>query len=499
MFDRSFWVLLSLGVALRCIALHQPIVDAHLLRQCQTAAVTRSLIEEPGFALSAQIPWLGDLDARFILELPLYNYLVMGVHRLTGNLDLSGKLTSILLWAASFIVLQGLWRRFRDPKQTFWANLLFILAPLEVFYGQAFMPEMLVQLLAFGFLLLAVRYDESPTLPRWTACAVVGMVGLLVKLPELAHLYFVLGWLLIRRGGWKAIFRPRYLIAALLTAAAMKGWSSYVDSINSVHLPEWTSKEALVGFVGPLENRWHLRPWLMIAGYLGVFVAPGLATLGIAWGVWISIKRRLTFSLLKMWLLSIAVFYGLWFGSAGSGQSYYNLPTVAPLCALFGIGSSAALAWGKIVAWQRTARICWILGTFLSAAPVLTYLFKQDGQILAAALWIRDHTAPEDVVIFRPNHRYDMVDYPFNPVVSYYSGHPTFVWTDNTPQQYRRVALDRALFAVVTTPPPPPAGVMASIGRLRGTKLPQTKSIDWLGSNGFTEFTAQGGFVIYKR
>src|SRR2546428_10163432 len=164
--ERSFWLFLFVGIALRCVAINQPLVDAHLLRQCITAAATESLIDEHGFNLSSSIPWVGDIDERYVQELPLYNYLVIRVHRVIGNLDMSGKIVSILLWAAAFFCLQFIWRRLLDREQTFWANLLFVIAPLSVFYGQAFMPEMLVQLLAFAFILLAIRYDEAPTVSR---------------------------------------------------------------------------------------------------------------------------------------------------------------------------------------------------------------------------------------------------------------------------------------------------------------------------------------------
>jgi len=35
-FDRSVWIFLLIGVALRCVAINQPLVDAHLIRQRQT-------------------------------------------------------------------------------------------------------------------------------------------------------------------------------------------------------------------------------------------------------------------------------------------------------------------------------------------------------------------------------------------------------------------------------------------------------------------------------
>ena len=79
--DRSFWLFLLVGIALRCVAINQPLIDAHLPRQCQTAAATESLINQPGFNLSSNIPWSGDIDHRYLQELPLYNYLVIGVHR----------------------------------------------------------------------------------------------------------------------------------------------------------------------------------------------------------------------------------------------------------------------------------------------------------------------------------------------------------------------------------------------------------------------------------
>lgn len=139
--ERSVWLLLLVAVALRCLALNQPLLDAHLSRQCQTAAATESLIEEPGFNLSSRIPWAGDR----LQELPFYNYLVIVVFHLIGYLDTSGKLTSIILWATSFAILQLIWRRLLDRDQTFWANILFVFAPLEFFYGQTFMPEMPVQ------------------------------------------------------------------------------------------------------------------------------------------------------------------------------------------------------------------------------------------------------------------------------------------------------------------------------------------------------------------
>jgi len=495
--NRSFWLFLLIGIALRCVAINQPLVDAHLLRQCQTAAATDSLIDQPGFNLSSNIPWVGDIDERYVQELPLYNYLVIGMHRVIGNLDMSGKIVSTLLWAAAFFCLQFIWQRLLDREQTFWANLLFVIAPLSVFYGQAFMPEMLVQLLAFGFVLLAIRYDETPTLTRWLSCMAVGLTGMLVKLPEIAQLYLILIVLILSREGRKALWRPRYWIAAVLTIAALKFWGNYLDVVNVGPLSFGSSKEKLSGYIGTWDSRFQLVPWGMVCFYLSAFVVTGPSALITAYGLWIFLRRQRE-KILGLWLLSLAVFYLLWFRLAAPAQSYYNLPALAPLCALFGIGMNRLLESKFLLPWRRPAIIGAVLLVILPAIPVYRYLFRQDRQILAAAKWVRENTKPNDVILFRPNHRSDMVDYAWNPVLAYYGKRPTFVWTKYTPESYRKAALERANYAVVTLPRPPPSGLLGIINRFRHFDRPPD-SMEWLESSGFQILEKQSNFVVYAR
>ncbi|MEP6698429.1 MAG: glycosyltransferase family 39 protein [Verrucomicrobiota bacterium] len=497
-FNRSFWLLLLLGVALRCIAINQPLIDAHLIRQCQTAATTRYLIDTPGFHLSSQAGWMGDLDAPYILELPLYNYLVMVVNYLTSNLDLSGKVTSILLWAASFICLQFIWRRVLDSRQSFWANLLFLLAPLSVFYGQAFMPEMLVQTLALAFVLLVLRYDEKPSLLRWSLCAGVGLIGSLVKLPEIIHLYLLLAFFVFRREGWKALLRPRYLAGAVLTVFVLRGWSHYVDSVNSIYFPEFTSREVLPYVIGSWASRLQFQRWAIVCLWLGAFIVPGPPLLATLYGLYLSV-RKYRDQFLRAWLISVAVAYLLWFGTGAAAQSYYNLLALPVLSALFGIGMREIFAKSWIRAWPRVATVSAIALVLLPAIPVWKYLFKQDRQILAAARWAKESTLRDDVVLFRINHRPDMAIYPYNTVPPYYSERPAFIWTKNIPDVVAPKALDHASYAIVTTPPPPATDTLAFVNRFRGKQPPLPESTEWLERSGFRILAMEKGFVVYRK
>jgi hypothetical protein len=496
-FPRSFWLLFALGLAVRCVALTQPLVDAHLLRQCQTAAVTRSLSEEPGWHLSSRIPWAGDLDERFVLELPLYNYLVIAVDAVLRHLTLSGKLVAVALWALSFWLLQFIWRRALDPAAAVWANLLFVVSPLGVFYAQAFMPESLVQCLAHAFILLLLRYDEVPSLPRWLAAAAVGLLAVVVKATATAHLYVLLLVLLVARAGWRAVFRPRYVIAGILSAAGVVAWGHYLGTVNVGWLSFGDAGRNLRGFIGPLHLRFEFQTWRMIALYLAGFVIPGVAALGVLCGV-VAVARRGCSRLLAAWLAAITVFYLLWLGNGPASQSYYNLPALGPICALFGLGIKACLESPALGRWRRLAAPLAVAATVGCAVPVWIYLFTPDRAILTAAQWAREHTEPGSVILYRAAHRLELQDYGANAVFPFYAERPSFIWVTMLPEPYRSLALERSRYAVVTVPLPA-SRMMTAIRNLRGLPAPPRESTDWLLDLGFAPVAEGPGFVAFRR
>ena len=492
---RVFWTLLIAGLLLRCVALTQPLVDAHLLRQCQTAAATRSLLAEPG--VSSLVPWVGDFAEHYVLELPAYNYLVLALHAAVGNLPVAGKLVSLALWALSFWLLQGIWRRALAPSAAAWANVLFVFSPLSVFYAQAFMPEMLVQALAFGFVLLLIRYDEISTRARWALAAAVGLLALLIKAPETAHLYLIFVCLTVARSGWRSLLRPRYLIAGIVSAACVMAWGSYLGSINRGSLAFGGAGDTLRDFIGPLRLRFEVHTWWMIALYLGGFVVPGFAALPVLRGAAV-VARHGGSKILAAWLLSLAAFYLLWLGNGPASQGYYNLPALAPLAALFGLGMHALLAAPWVQRWRPLAAGLAVALTIGCAAPVWLYLFTPDRALLAAALWTREHTEPGAVILFRAAHRSDMREYTPNTVFPFYAERPAFIWTAGLPELYRRAARERARYAVITVPLPE-SRVIAAIRRLRGTPTPPRESTDWLREQGFAPLAEGPGFVAFRR
>ena len=503
----SFWVFLILGLILRTVALQQPLMDAMMYRQAQTASVTQGLAEQPGWPIAANVHWLGDKQAKILLELPLYNYLVLGVNKIAGNLDISGKLTSVLLWGLSFFLLQGIWAKLLSKEHIFWANLLFVLSPLEVFYGQAFMPEMLIQALSFGFVGALLSYAEQPGTLRFLTWALLGLLGMLIKVPEFLHLYVFSALVFFARDRWKTLSNWRYWAAILITALAVKLWGNITSEINASAIPEWTPAAILPGFIGSLGMR--LDPWrifkLLQYPPILIFTIPGTLLVLLGAGVLWKARpfRDFASRMTVFWIFALIFFYLFWAGTVAWTQAYYNLPAVPVFCVLFALGMVALLRWGqkKSALWLQPRvmgpAVSLLLLPFLVGGNL--FQFNQDQRVLyEAAIWLRDHTPQTDLALVVANHHPNLIRYRHLSIVSYYSERRIWAITPDFAGQEREHALATAKWAIVTHP----AQLTSSVERLRRafrkTGFP-AQDISWLETAGFHKLGEGNSFSIYVK
>ena len=498
----SFAILLLIGILARITALNQPLINAALLRQCQTAYAAREIIREPGFPLATAIPWHADSGAKLVQEIPTYNYLVIAVNSVVRNLDMSGKVTSVLLWALSFWLLQGLWRRILRPEEVVWANLMFVFSPLSNFFGQAFMPEMVVQVLAFGFLLALLRYSESRRMGDFLLLSLTGALAILQKAPETSHLYLVAGAVILGMHGMKLVRRPEYWLALIVTAMLAKAWGGYMDSVNSAGAPELTASEALRVSIGTLDERVSLHFYRRVAGYVGIFLITPVCVPFVLGGLVRMIRER-RHVVAWSWVASLVFFYLLWGPRTAGEHTYYNLPALGPACLLFGMGVTGLQRWLRERVASASAR-AWIGAAItLAAAPfplaVTAYFYMQDQVIYDCAHWLRQNTAPEDHIIYVGGHRTDFVNFPHVATVPYYAERKVWVWCEMLGAENRERARTTSRWVVTTEPPETMSAIEAWRRRIKNEKIHTHPDMSWLKESGFQQTYRSDGFTIYRK
>lgn len=536
------WLLL-LGLVLRVLMLNQPIFNNSNLRQTQTATITKSIIASGGRSLSGEVNWMGDLRARLLLELPLYNYLVAAMNWTGVPLDIAGKLVSIGLWAISFLLLQAIWRRVLSDEETFWANVLFVLAPLSVYFGQAFLPEMLIQASSFAMLVLLLRHLERPRILTFIGMSLAGAVGMLLKAPEVSHLYLVAGVMLIRKEWLAARMREGtlagergndpaitvrasatmtviYCSTALgITAVAMLLWGRYIDRVNSEWFPEWTSKNVLRIMAGSWKE--HIAP----TGYFRLLIYLTLLVTTVGGLPWVigglasilknqkaanrdgsspatgtpAIKASEGGTFGVVWLAAVLFCYVFWAGGASRIHAYYNLPALGPTCLLFGIGCARSLRRPWAARFPKRARLAPGLLVLATAVGPYWFLFHNDQVLAHATTWLRQHTGPADLILVRINNRTDMCRYRHNSTVAYYAQRNIWPWVDEEAQEVKNRALATASWALVTNPEQSTEWTEKLRRRVKQLEV-QVEDMSWLEREGrFMKVYETPEFVVYKR
>jgi len=372
--------ILLLGLGLRLIHLDAPLTDQQAWRQTDTAAIARNYCEEGLDLLYPRVDWRGATPGYVETNFPLYPFAVALLYRLAGApAEWIGRLLSALLSTAAAFLLYGLARRLHpDPQVARLGAFVFLISPMSLFFGRAFMPEAAMLLLSVATLLTFDRWLDSQRSADLSLAVVTAALCFLVKIPTL-YLGFPLVALAWTRWGYGAVRRPvlwLYLILVLLPAIL---WYAHAAGLfartgltfgiwGRAGYDKWSHQLLLGGDFYLLMGRRLVHVVFTPVGAL-------LLVLGVAAG-WPSresrgagSERREGPAQAREWIphvwLGALVLYLVLIPEGNRKLHYYQLPlalpgsllAAIPLAALLGDTRPRRLTW--LWAWIRRQRPAW--------------------------------------------------------------------------------------------------------------------------------------------
>ena len=333
--DGWLWAILALGLGLRLVWLDQPLIDRQAWRQTDTAAIARNFYQEEFNPLYPRVDWRGTTPGYVETNFPLFPFLVACAYRVFGSADeWIGRLLAALFSTAGAALLYGLARRlYPDPWTARLSALLFLIFPLNIYFGRAFMPEALMLALSVGALLAFERYAAEGGRAAYLLACGTAALCFLVKIPTL-YLGFPLVALAWARWGWGFLRRPALwaYLAAVLLPAVLWHWHAH-------RLFEQT------GLTFGIWNRYGYDKWasdlLWDAGFYlvmlrrfghSVFTPVGLAL--VVLGVFQPRGERRTW-MVPVWLGGLLLYLFL-IPEGNRRLHYYQLPFIVPGALLAG-------------------------------------------------------------------------------------------------------------------------------------------------------------------
>jgi 4-amino-4-deoxy-L-arabinose transferase-like glycosyltransferase len=329
-------ILLILATAVRLVLINQPYVDHWSWRQSDVAAIARNFFEH-GFCFGyPQIDWAGGAAGFVGTEFPILPFFAAISYKFAGIHEWIGRSQSIIFFAISLPFFFLLVREIFGSTAATWGTFFYAFAPLNIFAGRSFMPDVPSLSLAIIGLYFFLRWRrDGRVAPFWLASIAISF-SILIKATSIVIAAPLL-YLAVAEGADLGSARPRYVRGSgsqrqrlqLLAFAAIALLPSVAWYWHSYQISQRFYPHHFFGAGGVrLENFfWYwdiaqqtatssLTPVLAVMALIGLFVAPR-GKLGCLFDWWLA----------AMILFVVAAGYG-------NRHPWYQLPLV-PIAAAF--------------------------------------------------------------------------------------------------------------------------------------------------------------------
>ena len=355
----ALWIL---AVAVRLILIDQPYVDYWSWRQSDVAAIARNFFEY-GFRFGyPQIDWAGGSGGYVGTEFPILPFLAAICYKFAGVHEWIGRSQSVIFFGISLPFFFLLVREIFDGTAAIWATFFYAFAPLNIFAGRSFMPDVPSLNLGIIGLYFFLRWLRDRKMTPFYLAAIAISLSILIKVTSIviaAPLACIVVGRLCQTPG---VSQKRPTICRAITFIAIVVLPSLVWYWHARQIAERFYPYHFFGAGGVrLESfSWYwdiaqqtatssLTPILAILALIGLFVAPR-GKFGCLFDWWLA----------AMVLFVVAVGYG-------NRHPWYQLPFV-PITAGFA-GAGCAFFESKISSRVAVAALSILLaGSFAIVA-----------------------------------------------------------------------------------------------------------------------------------
>lgn len=414
------WLLgiLFLGLGLRLTTIDQPLIDHQAWRQTDTAAIARNYFEEGYELFYPRVDWRGATAGYVETNFPLYPFLVACTYWVLGGAyEWAGRLISTLFSVATGAML---YRFSLGIYGSIWtarlSALLFLVFPINIFFGRTFMPEAFMLFLSMVTLFTMDRWLETRRTGDFIWAVISAALCFLVKIPTLylGIPLVVLCWL---QFGRRFLRQPALWVYLLLVILPSVAWYAHAFRLfqeteltfgiwNRCGYDKWSNEMLLTWrFYGLLAERFLFNIFTPVGC---LFIVLGL----LHWG---GRSREWVF---HAWMGAL-VLYLFVIPEGNKSLHYYQMPFTLP-GAVLGAKVLAMVVEGRAdgkglrgpLAWMKKSHgsvrvgvvIVSLLGIgWFSASAVQTQYFdhrlSKYNRARHAAGEILDRKLPEDALL----------------------------------------------------------------------------------------------------
>jgi hypothetical protein len=405
-----------LAVAIRLILINQPYVDHWSWRQSDVAAIAQNFLQN-GFRFGyPQIDWAGNTPGYVGTEFPILPFIAAVCYRFAGVHEWIGRAQALILFAVSLPFFFLLVREVVGSTAAVWSTFFYGFAPVNIFAGRSFMPDVPSLSFAIIGLYFFLRWMEDRKPGSFLAAAIAISMSLLIKITSVV-IFTPLAYLAVAGIGDPGPLKTRLVISrdqrSWLQLLSFSAIALVPSAIWYWHAHQIANKFYPHHFFGAggiriesLSWYWHIAQQTLVSS-----LTPVLSLMAII-GIFVpKLRDRRYYRFFHWWLAAMVLFVVV--VGYGNRHRWYQLPLV-PIGAAFA-GVACAFIGSKI-----SSRVVAVTLSILLASSFTTLAFwcvqpfyqSSAAQLRDAGVELKKVTAPDALIVAA-----DMGD----PTIFYYA------------------------------------------------------------------------------
>jgi 4-amino-4-deoxy-L-arabinose transferase-like glycosyltransferase len=166
----------------------QPYVDHWSWRQSDVAAIARNFLQNKFRFGYPQIDWAGNAPGYVGTEFPILPFIAALCYKFAGIHEWVGRIQAVILFAVSLPCFFLLVREIFGSTAAVWASFFYCFAPLNIFAGRSFMPDVPSLSFAIIGLYFFLRWVQHGELWSFFVAAIAISLSLLIKITSIVIL-----------------------------------------------------------------------------------------------------------------------------------------------------------------------------------------------------------------------------------------------------------------------------------------------------------------------
>jgi 4-amino-4-deoxy-L-arabinose transferase-like glycosyltransferase len=410
-------VICVLAVAARLVLINQPYFDHWSWRQSDVAAIARNYSEN-GFRFAyPQIDWAGNAAGYVGTEFPILPFIAAICYKIAGVHEWIGRIQAVILFAVSLPFFFLLVREIFGSRAAVWATFFYSFAPLNVFAGRSFMPDVPSLSLAiiglYFFLWWSRDHNWTPLLLAAIAISLSFLIKITSVIIAAPVLYLAVAGIGdpgrsgrdYAQGDRGQRPRLQFTLFAAITLLPSAIWYWHAYQIAERFYPYHCFGAGGIR-IETFSWYWHIARQTATSS-----LTPVLSLLALI-GLFVRQSRDRRYSRLFHWWLAAMVIFMIVVGY-GNRHRWYQLPLV-PIAAAFAGAACASIGSkisSRVVAVTFSILLVSVFAAF-SYIDVRPFYQSSADQLRVAGLELNKVTAPEALIVAA-----DMGD----PTIFYYA------------------------------------------------------------------------------